>query len=335
MPRPPGRVQSRGWYPPAPMRACLALLLFVLPLGCGGEAAPVAAPAASPIPAAPAAAPTPAGTPGVVTVQNLPAPGTAADASATPKRKVKRWLGMHVANMTDAIDGAPSDARAMITRSIPGSPAYTAGLRKNDVIVEASGQTVKQYQDYIAQARTVEVGEKLPLVVLRGGERVTATLTMMAKPPDINAWRRKHFTGTTGFEYDLATLRPAGGRVASADAAGRPRLLYFWATWCGPCRKTGPWIDALHQQAGERLQVAAISSEELTKLKPYVARSKSSYPIAHDADGATKFDYEVNKLPTAVLLDGDGRVVAWDFGTGGIRRVVREARTLLDLPEAG
>jgi thiol-disulfide isomerase/thioredoxin len=308
-------------------RRLLPLLLLLV--ACGEPPTPEATPGPTS-----AATPAPAKTPGAVKVEQLPAPGASPGASPTP-RKVKRWLGMHVANMKEPIAGAPADARAMITRSIPGSPAYASGLRKNDVIVEANGQTVKAYQDYIAQARTVEVGQDLAVAVLRDGQRVEATMTMMAKPGDINAWRRKHFTGSDGFDYDLATLRPEGGRVASAAAQGKPKLLYFWATWCGPCRKTGPWVDELHQQAGDKLQVAAVSSEELAKLKPYVARSKSTYPIAHDADGSVKFDYEVNKLPTAVLLDGDGRVVAWDYGTSGIRRVIREARTLLDLPEAG
>lgn len=287
-----------------------------------------------PTPAA-TATPAPARTPGKVTVTKLPpVGGTATPKPDDRKDKPKRWLGITVANMNKPIEGAPADRRAMITRALRGGPADAAGLQRDDVMLRANGVEVFKYQDYLGEARKTEIGQSMDLVVLREGAEHAVTLTMVEKPADNNAFRRTHFPGTRGFAWDIPLLR-GGERMASADQKGRPQLLYFWATWCGPCRKTGPWVGALHAQAGDALQVVAVSSEELEKLAPFVKRAKGDYPIGHDVDGTMKLDYEVNKLPTAVLLNGDGEVVVWDIGTPGVRRAIREARKLLELPEPG
>ncbi len=307
----------------------LPLMLAVLLCACSDPPA-VEAPTEAPAEATPAS--TPADTPPPVTVTKLPPVGGSAPAEKDPRAgKPKRWLGITVANMNEPIDGAPPDRRSQITRALRGGPADVAGLRRGDVILRANGQEVRKYQDYLAQARVTEVGQSIDLVVLRAGKEVSAKLTMMEKPEDNNAWRRQHFPGTDGFDYDIPLLR-GGERFRSADRGKKPQLLYFWATWCGPCRKTSPWIDALHEQAGDRLHLASISSEELEKLKPFVERSHGSYPVGHDVDGSLKLDYEVNKLPTVVLVDADGKVVVWDIGTTGVQRAIREARRLLDLP---
>ncbi len=312
-----------------PLVLTLALLLAACspdaPSAASGEPSPETAAAAPPSPA-PATSPTPA-----VTVQKLDVKG-AQSPSAKKKDGPKRWLGITVANMKEAIDGAPDDRRAMITRSLVGGPSAASGLLRGDVIVKANGSEVHRYQDYIAEARKTEIGQSIEITALRAGKPVHATLTMVGKPGNHNAWRKTKFPGVPFFAYDMPNLKPEGTRTRSAEAEGKPKLLYFWATWCGPCRRTGPWVEELAVQAGDRIQVAAVSSEELDKLKPYAKRSQANYVIAHDDTGYTKWDYEVNKLPTIVLIDADGVIVAWDIGTSGVRSVLKKARKLLDLP---
>jgi thiol-disulfide isomerase/thioredoxin len=311
------------------MTRCLLLCLALALIGCSDPA-----PAPTPTPA-PTDAPTPrpAASPGSVTVQKLPIVGARPTPEGNPREgKPKRWLGITVANMKAPIEGAPEDRRSMITRALRGGPADLAGLKRDDVLLRANGDEVLRYQDYLTQARKTEIGQSIDLVVLRDGAEVAVSLTMIEKPADNNTWRKTAFPGTSSFDYDIPLLR-GGDRFTSKAGEGKVQLLYFWATWCGPCRKTSPWIDALKEQAGDAIHVVGISSEELEKLKPFVDRAKGTYPIAHDDEGTVKMDYEVNKLPTAVLIDAEGTVRVWDIGTGGVRRAIREARTLLNLPE--
>jgi len=262
-----------------------------------------------------------------VEVLKLPSPGK--KDSTDDKRKTKRWLGLSVANMTEPIAGVPEDARTQIQRAARGSPAHEAGLRRGDVITAASGQPVKRFQDYLEQARNVEVGEEFVLQVAREGHSFPVHLKMRAKPKNLNLWKRQSFPGTEAFPFTLTSLRPEGAQLSSAK--NKPQLLYFWATWCGPCRQVSPAVEKLHKDAGQALELIAISSEEEAVIKRHLRASSTSYPVAHDAKGWLKQDYEIRKLPTAVLIGRDGKVIAWDYGLGGVRKVLSRTRVELQL----
>ena len=90
-------------------------------------------------------------------------------------------------------------------------------------------------------------------------------------------------------------------------------------------------VERLHEDAGDRLQIVGISSEEEEVLRPFLLRSTTTYTIARDELGSSKLDYEVKSLPTVVLIDSDGSILAWDYGLGGVRRTVAAARSLLKL----
>jgi thiol-disulfide isomerase/thioredoxin len=259
-----------------------------------------------------------------VTVQQLKVPGSKDDQKAEPKR----WLGISVANMREPIEGAPEDARAMVQRAFRGGPAHATGLQRGDVIVKAAGAPVRKYQDYLAQARKVDIGQAIALEVLRDGKPQTVQLTMIDKPDNAKEWRKKHFPGTPAMPWSVMDLGAEGGLLDSSQAQGRPQLLYFWATWCAPCRKTSPMVDRLHQDVGDRLHLVAVSSEEEVKLRPWLNDNPYSYPTGHDSKGLLKLDYEVKSLPTIVLISASGTILAWDYGTTGVSRVVAQARTL-------
>jgi len=243
----------------------------------------------------------------------------------------KRWLGITVANMKEPIPGAPEDCRTQVQRAMRGSPAHEAGLRRGDVIMAAQGQPVKRFQEYLAQARKVEIGERLKLQMLREGQPFEAELEMLAKPKDMRGWRRRAFPGTEAFAFSLPSLRPANAGSSHHNLGGKPQLLYFWATWCAPCRQIAPQVEQLYKKAGDALTIVAVSSEEETVIRRYLKSSDTTYPVAHDLHGMLKQDYEVSKLPTAVLVGGNGRVILWDYGLGGVRKVLRTAREQLEL----
>jgi len=243
----------------------------------------------------------------------------------------KRWLGITVANMKEPIAGAPEDCRTQVHRAMRGSPAHGAGMQRGDVIVAAGGQPVKRLQDYLAEARKVEIGQRLQLQLLRAGRPLAVELEMLARPDDMRDWRRRSFPGTRGFDFALPSLRPAGAKTLHVKTKNKPQLIYFWATWCGPCRQVAPQIQGLYKDAGKALDLLAVSSEERVVIQRHLKASTDTYPIAHDRLGELKLDYEVNKLPTAVLVGADGRVIAWDYGLGGVRKVVSKARAHLGL----
>lgn len=104
---------------------------------------------------------------------------------------------------------------------------------------------------------------------------------------------------------------PDGKRVTLAGFKGKPLLLNLWATWCAPCVREMPTLDALASRESGKLQVLAVSQdlEGAAKVAPFFAKAgfKSLQPYL-DPDVALSTGYGVN-LPTTILYDSRGREV--------------------------
>ena len=92
-------------------------------------------------------------------------------------------------------------------------------------------------------------------------------------------------------------------------------LLDFWATWCAPCRKSMPDLQALHKKYAERgFAVIGVSIDEGGAGQGEEVRhvqKKITYPIAVDSEKTPAWEaFKVKAVPAAFLLDRDGRIVA-------------------------
>jgi peroxiredoxin len=139
-------------------------------------------------------------------------------------------------------------------------------------------------------------------------ERVQASLddpqfaAAMAKlEADEQHRQRADFTlaDLTGRDWHLKELR------------GKVVLVNFWATWCPPCRKEMPDLEALYQRFGQRgLVILAISDEETGKVQPFIAERKFSFPILLDPGRKVNELFRVEGIPKSFVYDRDGKLVA-------------------------
>jgi len=111
------------------------------------------------------------------------------------------------------------------------------------------------------------------------------------------------------------SLTDLGGNAVSSEALkGKVVLLDFWATWCVPCKKSMPELQALHAKFSDRgLAVIGISIDEdgPAKVKKFVASKQFTYPIAVDTAKDPAWDaFRVKAIPAAYLLDREGRIIA-------------------------
>lgn len=94
-------------------------------------------------------------------------------------------------------------------------------------------------------------------------------------------------------------------------------LINFWATWCSPCLKEMPSIEALYQKFRSRgLEVLAIASDkEGSKIvEPWVTKLKLNFTIGLDSDGRVSKLYGAKTLPQSFLVNRNGEVVAAAIG---------------------
>ena len=95
------------------------------------------------------------------------------------------------------------------------------------------------------------------------------------------------------------------------DLRGKVVLVNFWATWCPPCRKEMPDLDALYNRFKDQgFIVLAISDEEAAKVSPYLAEHKVSYPVLLDPGRKVNDLFIVEGIPKSFVYDRSGKMVA-------------------------
>ena len=112
----------------------------------------------------------------------------------------------------------------------------------------------------------------------------------------------------------ISLLDLEGTTVQLPDlTAGKPTLLVFWATWCGPCRAEIPRIkEAVRRFSDDGLAVLAVDPgirDNLATVRIYAEHYKLSYPVYFDPTQATRSAFDLIGTPTVILLDADGKEV--------------------------
>ncbi len=111
---------------------------------------------------------------------------------------------------------------------------------------------------------------------------------------------------------DLVLLNDAGENVRLGQMAdGKPLLLYFWATWCRPCRKTRPKVSSFAQKFKDQVTVLGINLgglDSLENIRKYRSRYKIIYPLLLDRHNGVAKAYSVSAIPTVILLDSTGEI---------------------------
>jgi len=116
---------------------------------------------------------------------------------------------------------------------------------------------------------------------------------------------------------DFHMRAPDGTNVALADLGGKVVVLNFWATWCQPCVKELPALQALaDRHAAEGLAVVAVNVDRKDPgdVADYGHRLGLSFALPLDPDGAVRDAYRVRALPTTYLIGRDGRLAGFAMG---------------------
>jgi DsbE subfamily thiol:disulfide oxidoreductase len=110
--------------------------------------------------------------------------------------------------------------------------------------------------------------------------------------------------------FTLPPLRAGEPDVASADLAGRPVVINFFASWCIPCRAEHPVLEALQRDGIEVIGIAYKDKPEAT-LKFLDQLGDPYKRIGADRDGRVGIDWGVTGVPETYVLDKSGTVRFW------------------------
>jgi len=127
-----------------------------------------------------------------------------------------------------------------------------------------------------------------------------------------------HLRGKTAPTFVLTNLE--GKKVSLSDYKGRPVLVNFWATWCGPCKVEMPWFEEFRKQyAGQGFEILGLA-DDVDAGKDTIAKVAQktgvSYPILL-TDGKVQTAYGgLDVLPMSFYVDRNGLVVEETAGLG-------------------
>src|SRR5579883_1999438 len=110
-------------------------------------------------------------------------------------------------------------------------------------------------------------------------------------------------------EFTLSDIHGKSWKLS--DLRGKVVLVNFWATWCPPCRKEMPDLQALFDKyKGKGLIVLAISDEEEAKVKPFIQAQGITFPVMLDPGDKVHQLFQVEGIPKSFVYDRDGKLVA-------------------------
>jgi peroxiredoxin len=112
-------------------------------------------------------------------------------------------------------------------------------------------------------------------------------------------------------KVDFTLTDLSGKQWTLSSLKGKVVLVNFWATWCPPCRKEMPDLQALSQRfAGQGLVVLSISDEDAAKVNPYIAEHKITYPVLLDPGRKVNDSFHIEGIPKSFVYNRDGKLVA-------------------------
>ena len=138
---------------------------------------------------------------------------------------------------------------------------------------------------------------------------------------------------------DFTLTDQYGQEHTLSDYQGKTVFLNFWATWCGPCQREMPDIQALYEAYGENegdlvvLGVANPKTEEnpyaqdgtVDEVEAFLTDGGYTFPVVMDTTGAVFAQYAVSAFPTTFMITAEGNVYGYvpgrhDHGHHGVRR---------------
>lgn len=91
---------------------------------------------------------------------------------------------------------------------------------------------------------------------------------------------------------------------------GKVILVDFWASWCVPCRKSFPWLNAMQQQhAADGLLVLAVNEDnERSDARRFLQQVPAQFAVLYDEAGALAQQYQLMGMPSSFLIDKKGQI---------------------------
>lgn len=114
---------------------------------------------------------------------------------------------------------------------------------------------------------------------------------------------------------DFIVYDAEGNQVTLLEHVGKPIVVNFWASWCGPCKMEMPDFQEKYEELGEDVQFLMVNmtdgSRETKELaEKFIEEAGYTFPVLYDLDSHAAAVYSVYSLPSTYFIDAEGYVIA-------------------------
>ena len=116
---------------------------------------------------------------------------------------------------------------------------------------------------------------------------------------------------------DFVMLDIDGNEINFSEFKGKPVVINFWATWCGPCKREMPFFDEAYKEFGDEIEFIMLNVPEgdtIEGAKEFSKENGYTFPLYFDADFSGARIYGITSFPTTVFIDKEGNVSAGYIG---------------------
>ncbi len=101
-----------------------------------------------------------------------------------------------------------------------------------------------------------------------------------------------------------------------SDLKGKVVYIDFWASWCGPCRKSFPWLNQINAKySSDDFVVLSINTDAQRKLADkFLAKFPADFSVTYDPMGDLARIYQVKGMPSSYLIDHNGNIATSHVG---------------------
>ncbi|MBE6813498.1 MAG: redoxin domain-containing protein [Ruminococcaceae bacterium] len=113
---------------------------------------------------------------------------------------------------------------------------------------------------------------------------------------------------------DFTVYDADGNAHKLSDYKGKPVVVNFWASWCGPCKIELPAFQDKWEEYGDQVEFLMVNlvdnaSETLTSAQNFLATTDYTFPVYFDTEQSAAYTYSIYSIPTTIFVDVDGNLV--------------------------